>query len=48
MGSPCCTVEKKLYWGNNNEKIKNKIEFRLVRKIRERKNKTNILRTEIE
>ena len=19
-GSPCCTVEKKLYWGNNNKK----------------------------
>ena len=21
-GSPCCTVEKKLYWGNSNKKIK--------------------------
>ena len=26
-GSPCCTVEKNLYWGNNLKKLKNKIIF---------------------
>ena len=28
-GSPCCTVEKKLYWGNNNKKIFLKSQYEI-------------------
>ena len=32
-GSPCCTVEKKLCWGNNNKKEIEKVQFQVLGKL---------------